>query len=96
MGVLTSWDRDAFAVLCEEVATHRAAAEIVRREGITVPGARGRERVRHPAVQIMRDSAQTIRAYAQEFGLTPSARSGIRLPDEISDAALRLLSPGSR
>ncbi|MGH3834697.1 MAG: P27 family phage terminase small subunit [Pseudonocardiaceae bacterium] len=34
--------------------------------------------VRNPALQIQRDAAQTIRAFAQEFGLTPSARSSVR------------------
>jgi phage terminase small subunit len=50
-------------------------------------------RTKHPALQIVRDQAQIVRAFAQEFGLTPSARSGIELPKgEPFDDARGLLS----
>jgi P27 family predicted phage terminase small subunit len=33
--------------------------------------------VRNPALAIQRDAAFTVRTFAQEFGLTPSARSRV-------------------
>lgn len=45
--------------------------------GILVKGDGGNF-VKNPAMQIVRDTAHTIRSYAQEFGLTPSARVGPR------------------
>lgn len=86
-GLLTAWDRDVFAVFCEAVVHHREACELARR-GVLVKGQKG-EAVKNPALQIVRDSAQTIRAFAQEFGLSPSARSGITMPEgeEYEDLA---------
>ncbi len=90
-GVLTSWDLDAFAAYCEAVIHHRDACKQVDEEGIVVQGDRGM--VKNPALQLVRDNAQLLRGFAQEFGLTPSARSGIELPtSEESDSARRLLS----
>ena len=42
-----------------------------------VPGLRGSQ-VKNPALQVQRDSAVQIRAFAQEFGLTPSSRTGVQ------------------
>lgn len=91
-GVLTEWDREAFAVFCESVIHHRKACELVDGSAILVKGAQG-NLVKNPALQIIRDTSQTIRAFAQEFGLTPSARSGIELPATAEfEEARRLLS----
>jgi P27 family predicted phage terminase small subunit len=50
-------------------------------------------RVKNPALQIVRDTAATIRSYSQEFGLTPSARASINLPPAADeDEAARLLA----
>lgn len=91
-GLMTTWDREAFAVFCEAVVHHRKACEMVDSSAILVRGGQGNF-VKNPALQIVRDSAQTIRSFAQEFGLTPSARSGIEMPKtEEMAAARRLLS----
>lgn len=85
-GLLTEWDRDGFAVYCEAVIAHRLASAVVAKEGILVVGPAGR--VKNPALQVARDSAQTIRVFAQEFGLTPSARSSISIPQQDSTEEL--------
>lgn len=91
-GVLTEWDRETFAVFCEAIVHHRKACELVDGTAILVRGAHG-AMVKNPALQAVRDTAQTIRAMAQEFGLTPSARSAIELPETASfEEARRLLS----
>lgn len=73
-------DADALRCYCEAVVTHHRACEVLKRSAVLVKGLHG-NLVRNPALQIQRDAANTIRAFAQEFGLTPSARSSIRATD---------------
>lgn len=94
MKVLTMADRDTLYAYCEAVATHRQACRIVARDGLIVEGQMGGP-AKHPIAQVVRDQATLIRGLAQEFGLTPSARSTIKM--NVADAktpagAARLLS----
>jgi P27 family predicted phage terminase small subunit len=85
--LLTLWDAEAFAVYCEAVIRHREACKVVQEKGVMLG------RVKNPALQIVRDTAATIRSYSQEFGLTPSARASINLPPAADeDEAARLLA----
>lgn len=77
-GVLTEWDREAFAVYCEAVVHHRQACEILDASAVIIRGAQG-NLVKNPLLQVIRDQAAIIRAFSQEFGLTPSARSTIKV-----------------
>lgn len=92
-GVLTTWDTEAFAVLCDAVTHYRQASAAVADDGVLVPGRRDAV-VKHPGMQLVRDTAATIRAYAGEFGLTPSSRSGVSIAEEDPDgtSAARLLT----
>lgn len=76
-GVLTAWDVDAFAAFCVAVVRHRAAVELVERDGLMIDGARG-GRVRNPAVQMERDYADQVKSGAARFGLTPADRSSVK------------------
>lgn len=78
MKIVTPADRDALYVYCEAVVMHRIATHMLRYEGLVATGGNGSV-MKHPAHQIQRDAATLIRAFAQEFGLTPSARSTIKL-----------------
>lgn len=90
-GVLTEWDRESFAVFCEAVVHHREACKLVDSSAILINTPHGL--TKNPALQIVRDQASILRGFAQEFGLTPSSRSGIEMPHgEEYDAARRLLS----
>lgn len=93
MKCVTPADRDALLVFCEAVVLHRQASAEVAAEGITLPGLHGGV-VRNPSVLVQKDAAAQIRAFGQEFGLTPAARSQIRMgAGGKSDAgAARLLS----
>lgn len=71
-------DRDALVCYCEAVVGHRKASALLSKSTILVKGLHG-TLVRNPALQIQRDTANTIRGFAQEFGLTPSARAGIKM-----------------
>lgn len=78
MDVATPADRDALRCYCEAVVTHRKACAILKRTQILVPGANGTTAIVNPAVRVQRDAAILVRAFAGEFGFTPSARSEIQ------------------
>lgn len=80
LGLLSQIDVMALAVYCQAVSHWQAAEEIIQQEGLTIKNQKG-NKVTHPAVRIMRDSMQTIRAFCIEFGLTPSSRRGISIQD---------------
>src|SRR5690625_1346140 len=80
-GVLTSWDVEAFAILCDAIVQYRQASKLVAQAGVLIKGRRDAA-VKNPAMQVVRDTSQTIRAYAQEFGLTPSSRQGVNIAEE--------------
>lgn len=77
MKIAAATDRDSLACYCEAVVAHRKASAILAVSPVLIKGLHG-GMVRNPALQIQRDAAMTIRAFAQEFGLTPSARSRIQ------------------
>jgi P27 family predicted phage terminase small subunit len=83
MGNAYAADRDALRAYCEAVVSHRRACAVLAKSSVLIKGIHG-NMVRNPAVAIQRDTAQTIRSYAQEFGLTPSARTRIELRDGAS------------
>lgn len=80
MGLAFAADVDALRCFCEAVVVHRKACLILKQSPVLVKSQAG-NMVRNPVLQIQRDAAATIRAFAQEFGLTPSARSTIRAND---------------
>lgn len=86
MGLAFAADRDALRAYCEAVVTHRKACAVLAKSPVLIKGVYG-TMVRNPAIAIQRDSAGVIRAFAQEFGLTPSARSRIEHRDASGDAA---------
>lgn len=81
MGIDAPADRDSLLCYCEAVVAHRKASAVLAKSAVLVKGIHG-NMVRNPALQIQRDNAATIRAFAQEFGLTPSARSSIEAGKE--------------
>jgi P27 family predicted phage terminase small subunit len=81
-GVLTIWDVELLAFFCDLVDQTWRARELLG-PGLLVTG-RGETLVTNPAWRIYRDGIAEARGLAQEFGLTPSARSALRvlgLPD---------------
>lgn len=80
MNLAYNADADALRCFCEAVVMHRKASAVLARTGVLIKGLHG-GLVRNPAIQIQRDAAATIRGFAAEFGLTPSARSSIRATD---------------
>lgn len=78
MKLASAADVEQLLVYCWAVVNHRRASSQLIGGDVLIEGAMG-GLVKHPALQIMRDCAQTIRAFAQEFGLTPSARAGLEV-----------------
>jgi P27 family predicted phage terminase small subunit len=65
------------------------AQAMVNTEGVLAINSQGR--VRHPAVAIVEAAAKELRAWAQEFGLTPTAEGRMQLPpvdDDLDDDGL--------
>lgn len=77
MNLAFAADGPALRCYCEAVALHWKVSAELDGEPLMTVGAMG-GLVRNPLLQIQRDAAATVRAFAQEFGLTPSARSSIR------------------
>jgi P27 family predicted phage terminase small subunit len=84
MKIATGADRDALAAYCEAVSLHRRATRMLAESDLLIEGQRG-NLVRNPAVQMQRDAAQTMKAFAAEFGLTPRARAEFKVADEGDD-----------
>lgn len=95
MRTVTMADRDALHAYCQAVVLFDQATQLLEDEGLTMPTVGGRY-LPHPAQKIQREASNTIRSYAGEFGLTPSARTRIRVgdqtPKQTEQQASRLLS----
>lgn len=78
MRLVRAPDRDLLYAYCEAVMAHREASKILAHEGLVAYTPSGNMQ-RHPATGIQKEAAMTMRQLAQEFGLSPSARSGIRM-----------------
>jgi P27 family predicted phage terminase small subunit len=95
MHLLRRADEAVLVTLVRAVCRHEDAARLVMAEGAIVEGKDG-QRVRHPAVIVEREAAETVRRLAREFGLTPSGRAdlGHALPPPPPGLGPeRLLSP---
>jgi P27 family predicted phage terminase small subunit len=84
-----------FAGLCEQVAHVRELEEILRRDGVVIPG-RGGRRVPHPAFSALRSAQKLCLGLLREFGMTPASRSrlGITEPEPDEDKFFRLIGGG--
>lgn len=75
--ILTAENRAALAAYCETWATFVAATRTVQVEGMTIHAKQGE--LAHPAVAIARNAGKELRAWANQFGLTPSAENALQL-----------------
>lgn len=85
LGILTEVDGPAFALLCVWWGIARQAAREVRENGcLWDKDGLGRER-RHPAVMVLKQATEQFQRLASEFGLTPSMRARLKVPEPTSD-----------
>lgn len=90
MGVLTSVDVSAFGKLCELEKTARMASDQMRAPGfapfLLSQDFDGAPKVSiHPAVKLERETSLALRAYYERFGLEPSARTRIKVPNRPAE-----------
>ncbi|MGI5443812.1 phage terminase small subunit P27 family [Streptomyces shenzhenensis] len=99
--VLTAWDVEAFANWCDAAARRRDAARHVEEEGAVVESPvfnkngdiSGYRRGKNPWLMALDAADAQARAYGARFGLTPSDRAGLKIPNEGNGkGAERLLS----
>jgi len=80
LGLLTIVDRAALAGYCQAYARAMQAEQRVQKKGLIFTTNTGYVQQR-PEVAIAQKSWQLVRAFAAEFGLTPSSRSRIEVKE---------------
>jgi P27 family predicted phage terminase small subunit len=78
-GIILAADTDVLRCYCEAVAAYERDVPLLMKAGPVITGSRGRELVRNPMHQIVRDDRDAIRLLARELGLSPAARAGLQL-----------------
>ncbi|MCZ7414302.1 phage terminase small subunit P27 family [Streptomyces sp. WMMC897] len=100
-GVLTAWDLETFANLCDAVVRRRRAAAALAAEGEVIDAPvfnkngdeTGTRRGKNPWCLVLDSADAQVRSYATRFGLTPSDRAQLAIkPPESGAGAERLLS----
>ena len=89
LGLLTLVDRVALAGYCQGWSRLRQCEQIIDKEGLTYTthSAQGGTMVRpRPEVSMGQKYLAQLRAFCVEFGLTPSSRGRMTVP-EVADAA---------
>lgn len=90
-GLLTAVDQTALAALCEAYGTFMEARGVVAEEGMIAYSEKGAP-YQHPAVGVMNSARKELLTWMREFGMTPSARSRIRVDQEEVDGMEDLFS----
>ncbi len=87
--MLTESDLPAFQAYCMNIDLLINAQLDIQANGMQVMGHRGW--VRNPAIAAFGQASTAIRGFVSEFGLSPSARSRIRIPKDDQDVLGLLL-----
>jgi P27 family predicted phage terminase small subunit len=96
MGIFTDADQAALELMSVHYSIAWRAAEIVTREGLMLKNAFGW--AKHPLLQVLRDNSTAFKSYAAEFGLTPSSRSRLSVPEpkEFDQLEMELFGPAAK
>ena len=84
LGLLTMVDGAAFAGYCQAYGRWVQAERALKKHGLTTETSTGYLAPR-PEVVISRQSLQLVKAFCSEFGLTPSARGRMTVPESGDD-----------
>ena len=92
--LLTDWDLQMLEAWCVQYAIARRAEAEWAQDGyaVTIRSYRG-QRVKHPALQTMRDAATVMLSISKRFGFTPADRAGISMPEVGEGEATDLMTP---
>jgi P27 family predicted phage terminase small subunit len=87
LGLLTIVDRAALTGYCEAWARYVKAAKELK-DGFTYEYINEKfqmKRSKKPEVEIARDALNQVKAFCAEFGLTPSSRGRMSVPNKVPD-----------
>jgi P27 family predicted phage terminase small subunit len=90
MRMLAESDLPAFQAYCMNIELMIQSMLDMQSNGLTIMGQRGR--IKNPAVVSFGQATTAIRGFVSEFGLSPSARSRIRVPTEDEDVLSQLMA----
>ncbi len=79
LGLLTQVDGAALAAYCQAYSRWKQAEEVLSKHGLVFKTPNGYIQ-QLPQVAIAQKYARIMREFCHEFGLTPSSRSGMKLP----------------
>lgn len=82
-GVITRADRAALIVYCQAWADYVTVYKAVEDQGRTFVTPQGYV-AKNPMVTIMNEARAAVLKFAQEFGLTPAARTRVQAPDKVA------------
>jgi P27 family predicted phage terminase small subunit len=85
MGLFTLADRTALAAYCTAYSRWVEAERMVKKFGMVVKTPEKGFPMKSPWLCIAEQSLETMRKLMVEFGLTPSSRSRIRVPDHSGE-----------
>ena len=91
LGLLTEVDGEALACYCQSLSMLRTATAVLHKRGQAFSTPSGYKQQR-PEVAIAMKSMLLVRAFAAEFGMTPSARTRINVDRDDDDDVSGLLS----
>lgn len=95
LGLLTEIDRTALAAYCQEYARWVEAEAVLAKEGTVVKTEKG-YLYQRPELGIARKALQSIKGWCAEFGLTPSSRARMNLPEQPEEDGLEKLLNGAK
>ena len=84
--ILTGVDAPAFQLAAEHYAIAVQAARELHETGLTVEGKDGMKK--SPLAQVFKDNALAFKAFAVEFGMTPSSRTRLKMPEDAEQLTL--------
>ena len=88
LGLLTEADGTALAGYCQSYARWRECEAIIDEEGpvYETESVQGGRMVRsHPAIRAGQSHLAQVRFFCAEFGLTPSSRGRMTVPEQLED-----------
>ncbi len=80
MGILSDVDVAALELMATHYSIAWESARAIQKQGLTVKDADGQVH-KHPLLSVFRDNSTAYRSYSAEFGMTPSSRSRIQVPE---------------
>jgi P27 family predicted phage terminase small subunit len=80
VGLLSTVDKAALEMLSTQYARAKQAAKVIREQGHLAHGSTG-QLTEHPSIRTERDAALTFLRFAEQYALTPVARTRLGLAE---------------